>query len=252
MPYAGLGIHIVIALICAVHVVRTGQPMYWLLILFSFPLLGSAVYFFAVYLPNSRLDRGARRAVSAAAKALDPQREVRDARLAFEDAPTAQNRMRLAAALLDVGDAEQAATEYEACLRGPFAKDRQIRLGAARALVECQRWDEALGHLESLRADSADDHAEAVTLLTARALAGLGRQDEARVEYETAVARHGTYESKAEHAIWSHLGGDSATAARLDEELAKIESRWDPMARHLNDAVRRRLAAARAQARRAG
>ncbi len=100
MPMAGLGLHVVLALICAVHAVRSGQPLYWLFVLFAFPLLGSAVYFFAVYLPNSRLDRGAMKAVSAAAKALDPQREVRETRAEFEEAPTAQNQMRLAAALL--------------------------------------------------------------------------------------------------------------------------------------------------------
>lgn len=65
MPFAGLGLHVVFALLCAVHVVRTRQNTYWLFVLFAFPLLGSLVYFFAVYLPNSRLQRGAMKAVSA-------------------------------------------------------------------------------------------------------------------------------------------------------------------------------------------
>ena len=121
MPFAGLGLHVVLALICAVHVVRTGQQLYWLFILFTFPLLGSAVYFFVIYLPNSRLDRGARRAVAAASRAIDPGRDVREARSAFDETPTAQNQMRLAAALLETGEAEEAAKLYEGCLKGPFA-----------------------------------------------------------------------------------------------------------------------------------
>lgn len=43
MPFAGLGLHVILALICAVHAIRTRQNMYWLFILFGFPLLGSLV-----------------------------------------------------------------------------------------------------------------------------------------------------------------------------------------------------------------
>src|SRR5262245_26655418 len=163
-----IGLHVIIAALFAIHAVRSRQQMYWLFILFAFPLLGSFVYFFAVYLPNSRLERGAMRAVSAAVKAIDPQREVREARLAYEDTPTAQNQMRLAAALLEVGDAPAAAAQYESCLRGPFAQDPEIRLGAGRALVECQRYADALVHLEALRKERPDYRPERTSLLIAR------------------------------------------------------------------------------------
>ncbi|MFO1338365.1 MAG: hypothetical protein U1F53_09020 [Burkholderiaceae bacterium] len=133
MPIVGLGLHVLIAIFFAIHAVRSGQQTYWLFILFSFPLLGSIVYFLAIYLPDSRLERGARQAVAKAAKALDPTRELREARAAFEYTPTAQHQMRLAAALLDAGQAEEAATNYEACLKGPFASDLEIRWGAAQA-----------------------------------------------------------------------------------------------------------------------
>jgi hypothetical protein len=252
MPFAGLGLHIIVALICAVHVVRTRQQLYWLFILFAFPLLGSLVYFFGVYLPNSRLERGAMKAVSAAVKAIDPQREVREARAAFDETPTAQNQMRLARALLEVGQAEQAATEYEACLKGPFASDADIRLGAARAFTECQRFAAALTYLQGLRAERPDFHPEQVALLTARCLAGTSRQAEARAEFEAAVAAHGTYEAQAEYAIWALAVGDTATADRLQPELDKIAARWNPLTRELNAPVQRRLKAARELARRPG
>ncbi len=62
-----IGLHLILALLCAVHAVRNNQSLYWLIILFSFPILGSIVYFLVVYLPNSRLEREATRAVAAAA-----------------------------------------------------------------------------------------------------------------------------------------------------------------------------------------
>jgi hypothetical protein len=248
MPFAGLGLHVVLALLCAIHVVRTRQQLYWLFILFGFPLLGSLVYLFGVYLPNSRLERSALKAVSAAAKALDPNREVREARAAFDDAPTAQNQMRLAAALLEVGDAAAAAQQYENCLRGPFASDPEIRFGAARAFTECQRYNDAMRYLELLRRERPDCRPEAVSLLLARSLAGTSRAPEARQEFESAVTKYGTYEAKAEYAIWAYATGDAATAERLHAELEKVSARWNSLTRDLNDPVHRRLNAARALA----
>jgi hypothetical protein len=73
MPFIGLGVHVLPALFFAVHAIRTGRNLYWLIILFSFPLLGSIVYFL-VELPQSRLNRGINKAAGAAMKLLDPER----------------------------------------------------------------------------------------------------------------------------------------------------------------------------------
>jgi hypothetical protein len=250
MPFAGLGLHILLALFCAVHVVRSGQQLYWLFILFAFPLLGSLVYFFVIYMPNSRLERGALKAVSAAAKALDPTKDVRQARSEYEETPTAQNQMRLAAALLDAGQAEEAAKLYEGGLRGPFAGDPDLRYGAARAFVESQRYSEALPHLEELSSTRAEYRPDAVLLLLARCYAGTSRAADARQTFERAVARFGTFEARAEYAIWALATGDAATAARLQSEIDKITARWNAMNRELNDPVMRRLKAAHELARR--
>ena len=87
MRIFGISIHIIIALIFAVHAVRTQQNMYWLVILFLFPGLGSLVYLFVVYLPGLRQSRGARAATRAFSQLVDPDRAVREARMAFDRAP---------------------------------------------------------------------------------------------------------------------------------------------------------------------
>lgn len=244
MPFAGLGLHILLAVFCAVHVVRTGQQLYWLFILFAFPLLGSLVYFFMIYLPNSRLERGAVKAVTAAARALDPGKDVRLARADFDTTPTAQNQMRLAAALLDAGQAEEAAQHYASALKGPFASDPDIRFGAARSYVECQRYAEALTYLEDLQRTRPDYRPDAVALLLARSYAGTGRGAEARETFERTVDRFGTFEAHAEYAIWAMATGDAALAARLQTQIDRITSRWNAMNREMNDPVMRRLKAA--------
>ena len=250
MPILGAGVlHILVALFFAVHVVRTGQQLYWLLILFMFPGLGSIVYFVAIYLPDSRLDHGARKAVAVAARVLDPERELREARDAFDQTPTAQNQMRLAAALLDRGMADEAAQNYEACLKSPFATDGEIRLGAARAFLECGRAAEAATHLEAIRRDDPNFRPELVALLLGRAYAGLGRQDDARGELEGAAQRYGSFDARAEFAIWAYGVGDAALAARLQAEIDDIVRRWNGATRELNSTTLRRLQTAQSQAR---
>jgi hypothetical protein len=169
---------------------------------------------------------------------------VRLARADFEETPTAQNQMRLAAALLDAGQAEDAAKLYEGGLKGPFAADPDLRFGAAKAFTESQRHAEALTHLAELRASRPDYRPDAVSLLIARSYAGTSRQADARQEFERAVERFGTFEARAEYAIWALATGDASTAARLQSEIDKITSRWNAMNRELNDHVMRRLNAA--------
>lgn len=245
MPFIGLGVHILLALFCAVHVIRHGQQLFWLIILFSFPLLGSVVYILMYVLPHGRIERGANRAVRAAGRVMDPGRELREARAAFEDTPTAQHQMRLAAALLDADEPALAAEQYQACLRGPFAKDLEIRLGAARAFVAAGQPGPALEHLSSIRAEQPGFRAETVSLLTARSLGALGRDGEARAEFQSASERFGSVEAWAEQAIWALAKGDAATADPLLARIDQVSAKWNALARQLNEPVMRRLRAAR-------
>lgn len=249
MPIFGIGLHLIIAACFAFHAIRSGQPLFWLIILFSFPLIGSLVYFLAVWLPDSRLQLGARRAVAAAARSLDPGRELREARAAFDYTPTAQNQLRLAAALLDSEQPEQAARFYQACLKGPFADDLEIRYGAARAFVESQGYADAITHLEHIRRQDPAFRAEALSLLLARAYAGAGRNAQAREEYQSAVERFGTFEVRAEFVIWALAAGEHAIAEAQQAELDQITRRWSRSARELNRPALRRLEAARTLAR---
>jgi hypothetical protein len=249
MPFVGIGLHVLIALFFAIHAVRSGQPIYWLFILFSFPLLGSIVYFIVIYLPDSRLHTGARKAVAVAARALDPSRELREARAAFDFTPTAQNQMRLAAALLAAGAAAEAAANYEACLKGPFASDPEIKFCAARASLESGNCARSAALLQEIRAADAGFRAEPVQLLLARALAGAGRSAEARAQFEAAVARFGSFESRAEYAIWDLESGDGRAAQRLQADIDQTLQRWNRHNRELNAPLIRRLQAARAGAR---
>jgi hypothetical protein len=234
MPFFGLGVHVLVAIFFAIHAVRTGRQIYWLIILFSFPLLGSLVYFFVEYLPTSKLERGIRNVTASAARALDPTRELREARQAFDLTPTAQNKIRLAEALLQAGDTTEAVTHFDQCLVGPFAKDAHIRFGAAKARFRNQQAGKAIELLQAIRADDPTFRPDEVSVLLAQCLGAAGQQAEARAEFEHAVARHATVESRVAYAIWALSTGDHTKATQLREELAQAWKHWPKHARQLN------------------
>jgi hypothetical protein len=246
MPIVGAGLHVLIAIFFAIDAVRRGQPLYWLFILFAFPLLGSAVYFVAVFLPNSRLERGARKTVAQVAHMLDPGRELRDAQDALNDAPTAQNQMRVAQALLGAGRATDALVEYEKSLNGPFANDPEILWGAARAAFESERHAKALDLLQRLTDTRADYRAQEAVILRAKSLAASGQTPQARTAFEDAEQRFGSFDVKAEYLIWALLSRDAGTVQRLAPEVDRMSARWSAQTRDLNADLLSRLKAAHA------
>jgi hypothetical protein len=225
----GIGIHILVALFFAVHVVRTGRELYWLLILFMFPLLGSVVYFLVVFMPEMQSNRGVRQAGAAVARTLNPGRNLREARAAFDLTPTAQNQMRLAAALLDAGQTADAVSHYDACLAGPFAQDPEINLGAARAKRVHGDAAAAIGLLAGLRARSPGFRAEQVGLMLAKAHAAAGMHAQAGDEFAELVQRFASVEVRAEYALWAVAQGRRTIAHEQVQELAHARRH---MARH--------------------
>ena len=249
MQVFGIGIHILIAIFFAVHAVRTRREMYWLLVLFLFPLLGSIVYFFAVFLPSSRLDQSAAKAGRALQASLDPGRDVREAQRAFELTPTAHNQMRLAQALLETGQAAKAAEQYDACLQGPFARDAELRLGAARARLASGNVQGSIVLLEALAGEQPGFRTEQVGILLGHAYAAAGRQDEAGAQFGAAAHRFGSLEARAELAIWALGNGKPHVAAPELQEIERTRKHMPGHARKLNAELFRRVDAARAQAR---
>jgi hypothetical protein len=246
MPIFGIGLHIIIAIFFAIHAVRAGRELYWLVILFMFPLLGSIVYFAVVFLPDARLQRGVRKAGAVIQASLDPRRALREAQQALDLTPTAQNQMRLAAALLDAGEIAQAVEQYDACLRGPFAGDAEIGVGAARAKLANNQPQAAIDVLAPLRARHPNFRAEQVGLLLAGAYAAAGRQQEAGVEYEAMAQRFGSIEARAGLALWAIANGQRALAERELKELDHARKHMAKHTRTMHQDLFRRLDAASA------
>ena len=102
MPALGL-LMLVAQVLCAVHVVRTGRPYWWIFLIVFVPLVGVLVYLAAELLPDLLGSHHARQAVSGVTSFLDPGCALREAMLRKEIAPTVQNKAALAEAYLAAG-----------------------------------------------------------------------------------------------------------------------------------------------------
>jgi len=247
MRIFGISLYVIIALFFAVHAVRNQQNMYWLLILFLFPGLGSLVYFFVVYLPALRQSRGAMTATRAISQFVDPNRAVREARVDFDRAPTVAHRMRLGAALLDAGNATEALEHYRAAASGPFSSDAALLQGLARA--EFANGDAAATRdtLEKLfAADPLARQQPGPALLYARALAAIGAPG-TRAAFEMALTSASDAAPRCLYADWLAAQPDDADRRRARELYAEIvhdARHWPRHAREHNSEWLQRAQAA--------
>lgn len=248
MPFVGLGLHILIALYFAVHAIRTRREMYWLLILFSFPGLGSVVYFFAIYLPQSRLQQTIGKAGKAVAATLDPGRAMREAQQAFDLTPTAHNQTRLANAMLEAGMAKEAVEQFDACLRGPFAGDAEIIFAAARARLANGQPEQAIAELEALRGKQREFRPEQLSLTLAMAYAAAGKHAQAGPEFAHCVERFSGIEARAEYAMWALAQNERAAAQAQIKELDHSRKHMTKYTKSLHHDLFKRLDAAVKQA----
>lgn len=236
----GIGLHLVVALCFAIHAVRNRQDTYWLYILFMFPLMGSIVYFFVIYVPDLRHSRTARVATKTAMRIVDPNRAVREARADFDRAPSVQHRMRLGEALLATGsdaNAKEARRHFEQAAQGAFATEPAVLLGLARAQfadgdpsLAARTMDQLFEHSPAARSQSVP------TLLYARALWAAG-QPRAREAFEQAIIHGDDASARCLFAEW--LAGQSSDTDRqraraLFAEIEHDARHWPRFAREHN------------------
>tara|TARA_R110000868_G_scaffold56323_1_gene174339 strand:+ start:470 stop:1204 length:735 start_codon:yes stop_codon:yes gene_type:complete len=237
-----MGAHILLALCCAVHALRSGRQMYWLFILFAFPMFGSAVYIIAEILPEMAGSQGARKAGKAARQALDPTREVRAALDQLEITRTPGNLKRAAEALLETGKADEALRLMTEVASGAFADDPAMMFALARCQYANELYPQALDQLDRLRQAHPQLRLPDGHLLYARTLEASGRQDEALDAYAGVSEYFPGPEARARWALLLEQAGRGEEARERWAEITlnarhapkfarRINRKWIEMAR---------------------
>lgn len=246
LPAFGFSLLFSIAL--CVHAVRTGQQIYWLMIILILQPLGGLVYLAAIVIPSLAGGPTARRLRHGAREALDPTREYREAQALCADTPTVSNQMRLARAATALGQHEEAQALYGRAAQGIHADDPTLLMGRATALIELGRYGEALALLDILGRDAGKGRTPATALALGRAYEGLGRMSEADTAYQWAAGRLPGLEGLGRYgAFLARIGRrEEATEAitEMDRRIAKANSQFRKEGRAWRDLAARALAGA--------
>lgn len=176
-------VSIVLQVACAIHVVRSGRPLYWLLILFIGSYLAVIVYLLVAVIPDLRNDPRSRQAASRMLHSVDPERRRRTIQQRLEIADTVDNRRALAEESMRMGDYANAAELYRSVLKGMYATDPAFLLGLAQAQANTNDYAGARATLDTLFSANPDYRSPDAELLRARVLEEQGEQDAALERY---------------------------------------------------------------------
>ena len=168
---------------CAIHVVRSGRPLYWIWLILIGSYLAVLVYALVAVIPDLRHDPRGRNVASKTLKIIDPQRRRRELQRRLELSDTVENRRRLAEESLELRDYGNAQELYQSLLTGMYASEPDFMLGLAQAQFGNSDYAGARQTLESLIKANPNYKSNEGHLLYARCLEELAQTEAALEEY---------------------------------------------------------------------
>lgn len=201
------------------HASKTGRLQPWAFIILMVPLIGALAYIVVELVPEWFGSPGAQQARKRVADRLDPEKLYRalSDRLAATD--TIANREALAAECLKIGRFDEAARHYDHILSLPMGGEPAYALGKAQAEFSRNRPAEALAALDDLQKRWPDFQSAEGHLLYARALAEVGRVDEALDEFHAVAGYYPGAEARVRYGMLLRMVGRNAEARVVFNEL---------------------------------
>jgi hypothetical protein len=201
------------------HASKTGRLQPWAFIILMIPVMGAVAYIVVELAPEMLTVPGAQQTRRRVADKLDPERRYRELSDHLAATDTIANRAALAEECLKVGRYDAAERHFDRTLKLPMGEEAVYAFGKARAAFGRNRPADALATLEDLQHrwpefQSADAH-----LLYARALAEVGRPDEALEEFHAVSAYFPGAEARVRYGLLLKLMGRTPEAKVVFTEL---------------------------------
>jgi hypothetical protein len=220
MPILAL-VSILLQISCAVHVVRSGRPLYWIWILIIGSYLAVIVYAIVAVIPDLRNDPRGHQVARKVIDTIDPARRRREIEARLEVADTIQNRHALAEECLRNGDWSNAAELYRSILTGLYVTDSTFLLGLAEAQAGMEDFAAALATLDTLAEANPDFHSHEADLFRARCLDALGNVPEAMAAYAALAENYPGEEGRFRYGEFLKRQNDRGAARRIFEGMLK-------------------------------
>jgi hypothetical protein len=201
------------------HASKTGRLQPWAFIILLIPFVGALAYIIVELVPEWFGSPGARQARERMADRLDPEKHYRELSDRLAGSDTIANRAALAAECLKIGRFDEAERHYDHVLKLPMGREPAYALGKAQAQFGLSRPADALATLDDLKEHWPDFESAEGHLLYARALAEVGRIEEALDEYHALVAYFPGAEAKVRYGLLLGTVGRTAEARIVFNEL---------------------------------
>ncbi len=208
MLYSPLGIVLLALLVvCVVHAVRNGKVFPWIYVMVFLPAIGPAIYFFMEIVPDLTRGRHARSAGAGLARAIDPNKDYRQALRAADLIGSVDSKRALAEHYARRGQSGEAVALYKDIIQGQFADDAALLLGLARAQFQGGDGAGAQATLEHLFATNPKFISEQAHMIYARSLELQNKLEDAAEEYARLVPYFAGEEARARYAaVLDRLG----------------------------------------------
>jgi hypothetical protein len=201
------------------HASRTGRLQPWAFIILMVPFVGALAYICVELIPEWLSGPGARQARRRVANRLDPEKQYRELSDQLAASDTIANRSALAAECLKIGRFDEVVRHFDHILTLPMGDDPQYALGKAEAEFGRNRPADALGTLDDLQKRWPDFRSPEGHLLYARALAEVGRIDEALEEFHAVSAYFPGAEARVRYGLLLRTVGRTTEARVVFNEL---------------------------------
>ncbi len=229
-------------IVCTVHVVKTGRPMYWIFLIWILGGVGAVIYFFVEMLPDLKGNRAVSQLGSGLVTAVDPGRHVRKLEEELEISDTVKNRQVLAKAYVATRRFDEAIAMFKSCLKGIYKDDPPVLLAMAEAQFLNRASGDALATLNRLSTVDGNFRPMERRLLLAQVFEALGRSEDALAEYELLANQYPGEEARCRYGLLLLQTGQSDKAQEVFQRILlsarrspryyrKAQRKWIQMAK---------------------
>ncbi|MBI5525013.1 MAG: hypothetical protein HY897_01680 [Deltaproteobacteria bacterium] len=210
---------------CIIHVVRTGRPYWWILVIFWFPLLGAVAYLFVEVQPSvGKIDF---RALLWRLKS--PQQRIAICMERLQESDNVTNRLATADELHHARDFERECELLGEGLSGAFRDDATLLMRLAEAHLQAGRPDEAGRILAKTTPDQSPDQQMQFALLSTRVAAHHDRNGETEKKFEDLIAKKKSEAPRYYYAEYLMRNGKREQATQLLRDIIKKYRRGTPV-----------------------
>jgi hypothetical protein len=234
MHVIAAALQLMINALCCWHVYKSGRPYWWMFVIIGFPVFGAIGYFFFEVLPASGAQHHVRRVI----KHFDPGMDFRARLDEVERCGSLSNKLALADECINIGQFDDAIRIYRSALEGR-ADDVPALFGLATAYFWKGDAPRAVATLTRVVELEPMHRSGEAKLMLARALAGAGRDPEARDCYEALLPHYGGEEARAYYVAFLARLRDRTRAEAVLAELDKRFRVGSASYRRLNQSWRR-------------